>query len=61
MKHEEFENVCKAVKSGEKKFVKHDITHQVGEVTACEPGDFFDVEVGGEHKNWAKDNVKEEK
>lgn len=61
MRHEEFENICKAVKTGQEKQVKHIVTHQVGKIVACETGEeFFEVEVkGGEHKNWSKENVKE--
>jgi hypothetical protein len=62
IKHEEFENICKAVKSGQDKHVKHIVTHQTGKVVGCSPGDdFFEVEVAtGEHKTWSKDNVREE-
>lgn len=60
MKHDEFENICKAVKTGKEKHLKHIVTHQVGKIVACETDEFFEVEVpGGEHKTWSKDNVKE--
>lgn len=59
MKHEEYENICSAVKAGKNKYLKHLITKQVGKVATCRPGDLFDVEIGGEHKSWARDNVVE--
>lgn len=60
MRHEEFENICRAVAAGKDKYLKHHITNQVGRVAACEHGDFFDVEIEGEHRSWAKENVEEE-
>jgi hypothetical protein len=59
MRHEEFENICKALGSGGEMRVQHIILHQVGKVVACHPDDFIEVELtGGEHKTWSKDNVK---
>jgi len=57
MRHEEYENICQAVDSGEERFLQHNITHQVGKISACQPGDFFDVEIDEEHKSWAMSNV----
>jgi len=61
IKHEDYENICRTIKTGGEKHVKHIVTHQVGKVIACETDDFFEVEVpSGEHKTWSKNNVKEE-
>jgi hypothetical protein len=61
LKHEEFENICQAVKSGQEKHLKHIVTHQTGKIVGCNSAEeFFEVEVPtGEHKNWSKENVKE--
>ena len=61
MRHEEYENICQAVNAGEERYLQHTITHQVGKVFSCQPGDFFDVQIDEEHKNWAMSNVTLEK
>ena len=60
MRHEEFQDICRTVKTGEATQLKHIVTHQVGKIVACQADEeFFEVEVaGGEHKTWSKDNVK---
>lgn len=59
MRHDEFEGICKSISSGEEMRVKHIVTHQVGKIVACSMEDeFFEVDVGGEHKTWSKDNCK---
>lgn len=59
MRQEEFENLCQATQSGKERQVKHIVTHQVGKVIACGPENFIEVEVeGGEHKTWARDNIR---
>ncbi len=59
MRHEEFENICKALGAGSEMRVQHIVLHQVGKVVACLPDDFIEVELAsGEHKTWSKDNVK---
>jgi len=62
MRHEEYENICQAVNAGKERYLQHNITHQVGKVSSCQPGDFFDVQVDDdEHKSWAMSNVTLEK
>ena len=59
MRHEEFENLCQAVSSGNQRRVQHIITHQMGKVIACSTDDFLEVELNsGERKSWSKDNIK---
>lgn len=59
MRHEEFENICKALDSGSEMRVQHIVLHQVGKVVACLPDDFIEVELAnGDHKTWSKDNIK---
>ena len=61
MRRDEYKRICEAVKAGEEREVKHIITHQKARVIGCrEETDFFEVEVGGEHRAWAKEDVKEE-
>lgn len=61
LKHEEFEYICKMVRSGQEKHLKHIVTHQTGKIVGCNAEEeFFEVETAsGEHKTWSKDNVKE--
>ena len=61
MRRDEYQRICSAVKAGEKKEVKHIVTHQKARVVGCqEETDFFEVEVAGERRSWAKEDVKEE-
>lgn len=59
MRHDEFENICRDITTGDEKRVKHIVLHQIGKIIACCPDDYFEVELeNGEHKTWSKNNVK---
>ncbi len=59
MRHAEFEKICQGLDKGANQRVMHIVLHQVGKVIACRPDDYVEVEMdNGEHKTWAKDNIK---
>jgi|GEM_PF-6771412 len=61
MRHEKFEEICRAVQTGDRKEIRHRVSGQVGEIVACEKNELFEVDLKGKHRNWARENVDEGK
>jgi hypothetical protein len=59
MERKEFEDFCKAVESGETKYVENSGSHEIGRVLFCS-GNRLEVEIGGEKREtWGAEFCKE--
>ncbi len=57
MKRDEVRKLCQEVREGRFREVEHLITHQHGEVVACE-GTMLEVKTGERYQRWAGENCE---
>jgi len=60
MKREGYKEICEPVGAGEKRFVEHRESGEIGEIVSCH-ADGFEVEVFGRREFWNKEACEEKK
>ncbi len=58
MKRDQFEGICRAVKSGEEKFLENLETRYTGRIVSCGE-ERFEVDVSGKRESWSMEQCME--
>jgi hypothetical protein len=58
MKNIQFEDLCRAVESGEEHFVENILNHHAGRLVACR-GEEVDVDILGKRETWSARDCQE--
>jgi hypothetical protein len=58
MRREEFDSLCRAIRSGEEKFVENLDTHYTGKIISC-AARRLEVEIAGRRESWPMEACEE--